>query len=223
MKSYQFFFLIIFLLPLIAAAKQEIKFDDYFTDKTMRIDYFHIGSAKEELITIDKIYSYGIWAGSLSNLVDELNNGKYYVKIYDSASGKLIYSKGFDTYFGEYKSSDAGLNGINKAYHETAIIPQPKNKIRFALEQRDDKNELKEFYTTEIDPADIMIVREKIADNSVKVFESLKSGDPHVKVDIAILSEGYTAEEESKFEADLKRFTDIFFKLEPYASLKDKF
>jgi hypothetical protein len=223
MKFFYFLPALFLIFPLMVTAQQGIKFDDYFLDKTMRIDYFHIGDANTELITIDKIYSYGSWAGSLKNLADNFNNGKYYLKIYDPASGKLIYSKGFDTYFGEYKTSEWGLNGIKKAYHESAVIPQPKGKIRFALEKRDKSNNLEEFFTTEIDPDDIMVVRDKIADNTVKVFEGVKNGDPHVKADIAILAEGYTTQEEEKFKADLERFTNIFFKLEPYKSLKNNF
>ncbi|MFO7447788.1 MAG: M64 family metallopeptidase [Ignavibacteriaceae bacterium] len=223
MKFHYLILLFLIFVPLIVTAGQEINFNDYFTDKTLRIDYFHIGDANSEIITIDKVYSYGTWAGSLKNLADNFNNGRYYLKIYDTESGKLIYSKGFDTYFGEYKTSEWGLNGIKKAYHESAIIPQPKKKIRFALEQRNKENKLVEFYSTEIDPDDIMVVRDNIVDSSVKVFKSLDNGNPHTKVDVAILAEGYTAEEEDKFKADLERFTGLFFKLDPYKSMKDRF
>jgi len=135
--------LIFAFLTIAAIAQNNPKFDDYFSDETLRIDYFHIGDAKTEMITIDKLHRYGIWAGSLNHLIDNFNNGSYYLKIYDSGTDKLIYSKGFDTFFGEYASSDDGINGVTKSYHETAIIPFPKNKIIFALEKRDDKNELK--------------------------------------------------------------------------------
>ena len=115
------------------------------------------------------------------------------------------------------------MNGIKRTFHETAIIPYPKAKIKFALDKRDKQNELHEIFSVEIDPQDIGILREEIDDNSVKVFTSLKSGDPHSKVDIVIVGEGYTSEEVDKFENDLDRFTKIFFKPEPYKSMKEKF
>lgn len=211
------------LLTLVLNAQTTIKFNDYFIDKTLRIDYFHIGDAKTEMITIDKLFSYGIWAGSLNHLVDNLNNGKYYVKIYDAATGKLIYSKGFDTLFGEYASSDDGVNGILKSFHESAIIPFPKNKIIFALEKRNDKNLLDEFFRTEIDPQIIYIIKDKIADSSVEIFQPVSNGDPHKKVDIAILAEGYTNSEKEKFQKDLNRFVGYFFEQEPYKSHKSDF
>ena len=160
MKSIFFFF----VLSITILSQNNPKFEDYFVDETLRIDYFHIGDAKSEMITIDKMYQYGSWAGSLNNLIDNFNNGKYYLKIYDYNSGNLIYSKGFDTFFGEYASGDDGINGIQKSFHETAIIPLPKSKIAFALAKRDEKNELKEFFRTLIDPQSIYIIKDRIKD-----------------------------------------------------------
>jgi hypothetical protein len=199
------------------------EFEKYFSDSTMRIDYFHIGSAKQELITIDLIYKYGVWAGNKKNLIDNFNNGKYYTKIYDSESGDLIFSKGFDTYFGEYKLSSKGEAGIDKSYHESALIPYPKNKIAFVIEKRNNENILVEFFRLEIDPESVEIIKDEILDKNVTVFESLKNGDPHNKVDVVILAEGYTENEKDKFEKDLERFTQIFFELDPYKSLKNNF
>lgn len=216
-------FLLVLFIPVVLIAQVKMNFDDYFLDETLRIDYYHTGSAKDEFISIDQLYRYGNWAGSLTHLVDELNNGKYYAKIYDAKSKKLIYSKGFDTFFGEYKSSDKGVNGVLRSYHETVLTPYPKSKIIFALEQRDKKNSLIEFYRTEIDPNDIMIIKDQIIDEKVEFLRIVNNGNPHTKVDVAILAEGYTALEKSKFENDLQKFTDYFFIVEPYKSQKENF
>jgi len=211
-----------FLLVSITKA-QPVIFNDYFTDQTMRIDYFHIGDARSELVTLDQVYQYGTWAGSLKNLIDEINNGAYFYKVYDSASGKLIFSRGFDSYFKEYQTSDEASKGIKRTYQESAIIPYPKNKIKFVLEKQDKQNKLSEIFSTEIDPSDLYIIKDAAKDNSVKVYKSRYSGDPHIKVDVAILAEGYTATEQQKFEKDLKRYTNLFLGHEPFKSNKDKF
>jgi len=91
------------------------------------------------------------------------------------------------------------------------------------LEKRDKKNNLSEVYTTEIDPADLYITKDALIDKSVKVIKSKYSGNPHNKVDVAILAEGYTAQEQQKFEKDLKRYTNLFLDHEPFKSNKDKF
>jgi hypothetical protein len=93
----------------------------------------------------------------------------------------------------------------------------------FALEKRQKEGDLVEVFRTEIDPADAMVIVDEAPDGDVKVRQSLDGGDPHVKADIAIIGEGYTAAEEEKFWADLERFTETFFKQEPCKSYKDRF
>lgn len=220
MKS--FICTLIFLQAFLLAQSSQ-DFNQHFTDQTMRIDYFHIGSMSEELISMDRIYGYGTWAGSLNNLIDNLNNGKYYHKIYDAATNKLIYSKGFDTFFGEYASSRDGRDGVRRSFHESAVIPYPKNKIIFVMEKREESNEMTEIFSTEIDPASIYIIKDKITDVSVEIFKPVNNGNPHNKVDIAILAEGYTKNEKEKFAADLNRFVEYFFEDEPYKSHKSDF
>jgi hypothetical protein len=199
------------------------KFNKYFLDETMRVDYFHIGDATTELISLDQVYRYGIWAGSRVNLIDTFNNGRYYAHIYDTETNQLIYSKGYDSYFGEYQTSAPALENIKRTYHESIIIPFPKNTIKFVILRRDKDNNLNEFYSTEISPSDIKVIKLNLSDKSIKISKSIYNGDPHQKVDVVILGEGYTIDEENKFNDDLQRFTAIFFDQEPYKSHKDKF
>jgi hypothetical protein len=219
------FFAIILLAAVIAGCARAQKgpaFDAWFVDKTMRVDYFHTGSSAEEAITLDQVYDQGLWAGSRAHLVDPFNIGRYRVMVYDDAGGTLIFSKGFDSYFGEYKTSDAALRGVRRTYHESALLPYPKKPVRFTVEARDRQNAYKVLFSQTIDPAAVTVIHERLAPG-VQVFEVLKSGEPRRKVDVAIVAEGYTVEEEGKFKADLDRFAAVFFKLEPYKSNRDKF
>jgi len=222
MKTRQLLLLLIGFCPLVVCAQSDIRFDEYFVDRTMRIDYFHVGNAQEELITVDQVYQQGIWAGSQRHLLDEFNNGRYYVKIYDVRSEILIYSKGFDSYFGEYKTTGRAAQGERRTFHESAIIPFPKKQIRFTIEARDGDNRLYSIFSQNIDPTSIAILKDELSQD-VKVFEVQKTGDPHKSVDIAFIGEGYTPEEEGKFKADLNRLKSVFFNREPYKSYSDRF
>jgi hypothetical protein len=222
MKRFSLILIACLSIPALLPAGPSVPFKKYFVDRTMRIDYFHVGDAREEAVTLDRVYEQGVWAGSLRNLIDPFDIGRYAFKVYDAASGTLIFSKGFDSYFAEYKTTTDALDGRKRTYHETALVPFPKAKIKFVVELRDKQNALQPIFSAEIDPADISIVREA-PDAGVKVFEVLKSGDPHVKVDVAFIAEGYTAAEEAKLKADLERFREIFFKLEPYKSRRKSF
>jgi hypothetical protein len=222
MKRLCFFSLCVCVLAMAVCAQAPENFDRYFIDKTMRIDYFHIGNAEEEIITLDNVYEQGIWAGSRHNLIDNFDNGHYTFKIFDSASDQLIYSRGFDSYFGEYKTTAKALEGTKRTFHETALLPYPKDKIRFVVEVRNRTNELVPFFSQVIDPGSVDINKDPLSED-VKVYEVRKSGPPPKKVDLAIIAEGYTQEEEAKVRSDLERFVGIFFSQEPYKKFQDRF
>ena len=216
------------VVSLVAAAGVAIAgeapatFDADFLDKTMRVDVYHVGNATEEVFTLDHVYQQGAWAGSRVNLIDEFDNGRAYVKVTDLASGRLLFSRGSDSYFGEYRTTDQAAKGVRRAYHESTLLPYPRRPIRFAIEVRGTDKKLKEAAAFEIDPNSWTVLR-RGPDAEAKVIPEWTSGDPHGRVDVAILAEGYTLSEEGKFRADLERFGKIFFAAEPYRTLKDRF
>lgn len=214
--------LILILLFSFTNCTEETKnpFDIYFSDGSLRIDYFHTGDAASESVELDKIYTYAQWAGSRVNLIDKLDYGAYYHKIYDLESGALIYARGFDSYFKEYQTSSKAAAGEVKQFHESAIVPMPKSKIIFALDKRDKSGKLHEVFRKEINLEE---ARGLETDPDIRVYSSQESGSTDIKADIAIIGEGYTAEEDQKFQDDLKRFTEAFFIAEPCKSNRDKF
>ncbi len=220
MKSLAALAVLVLAVPLLAGPSPA--FDESFFDATLRIDTFHTGNASEEVVSLDHLYRQGIWASSRTHLLEPFGFGGYLAKVVDPTSGTLLFSKGYDTYFGEYRTTPAAEKGVRRTYHESVLIPCPKAKVRFAIEARGRDGSLKEIFSTEIDPDAVTVIRRPL-EAGVKVVDALKSGDPHGKVDVAILAEGYTAKEEGKFRADLGRFVKTFLAEEPYASRKDSF
>jgi hypothetical protein len=197
-------------------------FDNYFVNENLRVDYYHMADKTSEWITLDRTYRQGTWAGNPGSLIDSFDNGQYYIKVYDATSGELIYSRGFNSYCAEYITTDMAARGIKRTYHETVLVPFPKAKIKFTLERRARDNRLSPIFEQVIDPQSIDINNEA-PEQGVTVFEFLKNGDPHKKVDLAVLSEGYTEGEKEKFEQDLKKAFEVFFSFEPYKSYKKDF
>jgi hypothetical protein len=109
-----------------------------------------------------------------------------------------------------------------RAYHESALIPYPRNKIKFSLEARDRKGVVQPLFSQELDPASLFIIREAPG-KDVKVIEVQKMGDPREKADVAFIAEGYTVQEESKLRADLERFSRVFFEQDPYKTYRNMF
>nr|MEE4266791.1 M64 family metallopeptidase [Candidatus Krumholzibacteria bacterium] len=192
-------------------------FSDHFLDATLRIDYNHTGNSTEQFISLDEMWRQGQWAGSRTKLIDQLDLGRYYAKLYDADSGRLIWSKGFDSYFGEWQTTGPAGEGVMRTYHESVLTPFPKAPVEFALESRGAAGELEEFYRVTIDPESWTIRRDPAPADIVTV-EGHKGGDPHDCVDIAIVGEGYTECDIPKFIADVQRFSQVMIAHEPYAS-----
>jgi len=214
--------ILIFLLPIVLLSQHSVLFETYFVDKTLRIDYFLIGNAEEETITIDQIYQQGAWAGHPMHLIDSFNNGMYTIKVYDIASNSLIYSKGFNCLFGEYQTTDPAINGKKRSYHNTALIPYPKKPINFVLEKRDRNNISYPVLTEIIDPAVNYINSEKCLKGD-RIYKAMVNGYPHEKVDIVWIAEGYTVKDYDRFTEDVDHYVNVLFQIEPFKQYKKRF
>ena len=73
---YKYLLLIFIMLHALRAG---VNFEKYFINRTMRVDFYHIGDINTDKITLDHVYKEGVWSGSLHNLIDPFNNGKYYI------------------------------------------------------------------------------------------------------------------------------------------------
>lgn len=73
----------------------------------------------------------------------------------------------------------------------------------------------------DIDPASIFIDRGKLKDN--KVTQIQYKGDSSEKVDLVFIAEGYTADDQEKFVADAKKFTESLFQTPPYTTQRENF
>lgn len=210
-------FLLFFLL--LSYLHAQVKFDDYFLSKTLRLDFYHTGTRSSELISFDRLIEEEQWSGSHTNLIDPFNYGNYMLKIFDPGNGKLIYSRGFSTLYQEWQTTEESKT-TTRSFAGSARMPYPKNKIKLEIDRRDRKNIFQKIFEKEIDPSSHFIVKEKVRPyNSFQVYYS---GDPTRKLDIVFLPEGYTKEEMGKFKDDCKRFAGYLFDYSPFKENKDK-
>ena len=224
MKKHRSLLLLVTLLFVIPclSAQEKVSFDEYFLDSALRVDLFHTGNATTEEYTLDRLVLQPTpWAGNPDNLIDPFNNGRYEVRLLCPASGKLLFSQGYDTYFGEYKTTTPAINGVKKSYSESIIVPLPKNPVKMVISLYDRENKVKEIFSTTLDPKDYTIIKEKVPEG-VKFFPLLPQGDVHKKVDIVVVGEGYTAAEEEKFQKDIARFLKVLLSQEPFKSNQEK-
>jgi hypothetical protein len=214
---------LLLLIPRLSNAQKPVNFDLYFTDQTMRIDYFHTGDAKSEIYSLDKIYRQGTWAGNPAHLIQPFELGTYRVDVYDIASNTLIYTRGYSSIFAEYQTTGPAIVGVKKTCHESVLIPNPRKPIQLVIQKRDKQNILAPVFSQKIDPSDYHINTEPVERKNDLIIPVVKSGDPHTCVDLVILGEGYQSGELEKFKKDLTYYSNLFFSLEPYKSRKKMF
>ena len=144
--------LILGILCIIPSLFAQTTFDTFFERKSLRIDFSLSGDAKQQSAAIEQLRKEPVWSGPLNNLIDQFYYGGYYVNIYDKATNKLIYSRGFNTLFEEWRTTDQA-NTETQAWTNSVSVPYPKNPIVMELTARD-RNDM-QFHTLlkmDIDP-----------------------------------------------------------------------
>ena len=194
----------------------------FFLNTTLRVDYFHIADAGSEMFTLDQLYRQGEWSGNPDYLIDPFPTGNYLFQVYDQKSDEVIFSRGFSSYCAEYRTTDPAINGIKRTYHESILIPYPKNPVRLVLKGRDKKNLLTPVWEVNIDPQDKNISDLNTVYN-LQVQQMISNGPCREKVDLVFIAEGYTSGDRTKFDQDLQRYISILFNWQPYQSQKEKF
>ncbi len=202
------------------AAAQAV-FPTFFTEKTMRLDYYHTGGG-QELFALDQVVSDGPWAGSRTQLVDTTNLGPYFFEVVDCKTNQVIYSRGFASVYGEWETTDEARQGLHRSFHESLRFPWPKQPVQVVVKKRDRANAFREVWTTVVDPASRFVTATEITPAG-RVWTVFENGSPATKVDLLILGDGYSEAELAKFHADVKRMTDRLFATEPFKSRKSDF
>lgn len=209
---------ILSILILVTSISAQISFDDYFVNKSLRIDILHTGDRTSELISLKDLIEEPYWGGSKTQLIDELIYGNYFFKVFDVESGRMIYSRGFNHLYQEWQSTEEAKT-TRRSFDGTILLPYPKKTTRIELFKRDRRNNFEKIFEYVVDPNDYMIRKEG---NEVhKNFKAHYSGDPSTKLDIVLLPEGYSDEEMDLFREDCKKMVEYLFSYSPFDEYKD--
>ena len=189
--------------------------------RTLRVDYYHTGNVKQELFSLDRVVIEPLeWAGNLEKARDQTNLGKYFFEVKD-ASGRVVYSRGFASIYGEWETTDEALR-MNRTFHESLRFPAPDGPVKVVIRKRDAANQFQDVWTTDVDPKN-MFVDPSSPPAPGALIELEKNGEPAKKVDLLLLGDGYTAAERSKFERDARRLLEILFATSPFKERRRDF
>jgi hypothetical protein len=193
--------------------------------RTLRVDYYHTGNSHEEWFSLDRVVLEALeWPGNLNKAIDESQLGNYLFEVREQGSGKLVYSRGFNSAFGEWKTTKEALHG-NRTFSESLRFPSPEARVELSLKEHDGSgfHEVwKDVWKTVVDPKDKFVDRSR-PPSPGPLMELQKMGDPATKVDLLVLGDGYAAAERPKFEKDARRFTEALFSTSPFREHRKEF
>ena len=189
--------------------------------RTMRLDYFHGGTATEEQISLDGVVLEGPWPGRLDRTIDDTNLGKYFFEVLDRKTNRVLYSRGFASVFGEWQETPEAAE-IRRQFHESLRFPAPAAPVQVVVKKRDRRNAFQEFWSVVVDPAGPAIDRSPPLAN-VKVWAVMENGPPRDKVDLLLMGDGYTAGEMEKWHKDARRMADLLFAASPFKERRADF
>ena len=189
-------------------------------DKTLRVDYIFSGTDKTQEISLDEMSSFDGWAGRRVNLdkVPVAGNGQICMK--NASTGEILYRQSFSTLFQEWQTTEEATR-VRKSFENVFLLPMPSVKAIVTVELYGFKGGVSASITHEVDPSDILI--RKIDPQPAPHRYVLKSGTAEDCIDVAIVAEGYTAEEAELFYKDAEAAVEAILSHAPFDAYKDRF
>ena len=208
------------MLVYSASLMAQESFNELFFDQSLRIDYMHSGTDTSDMYALDEVLIEPHWGGSKMNLLDTMQYGDYFFKVFREDDDLLIYSRGYSTLFSEWQTTDEAKT-VNRSFSESIVFPRPRTNCNIRLYSRDNKGLWEERFTYKYDTSNYFIhPRQR---NIFPVFDAMTSGATDKSVDIIILPEGYTTNDMGTFISDCYKFAHFLFSFEPYKSYRNKF
>ena len=219
MKKYIISFAALAMLMGASQVKAQ-NFDDYFVDKTLRVDYTFAGNSDKQLIAVDELNVLPRWYGKKQRLSELPVEGNGQITVRDHRSGKVIYRNSFSTLFQEWLSyPEAAKN--TQSFENVFLVPMPKDTVDITLDLRNNRREIMTSLTHQVAPKDILIHHKGENPTPYKTLQA--AADTNKCIHIAYVAEGYTEEEMPIFLQDAKDANDAIFAHEPFKSMKDRF
>lgn len=209
------------LLWLTATYAQAQDFDQYFEDRTLRLDYTFAGSEVIHDIFVDELVSLPHWYGRRNHLseVPLTGNGQIIVRPHNRE--EVIYRHSFSTLFQEWLATEEAKH-TQKSFENVFLVPFPKDTVDITVEIYDYHGETVNWIRHTVAPKDILI--RKAGERDVTPYDVLhQAADTSRCIHIAFVAEGYTADEMDHYLDHCRQAIGSLFHHEPFKSMQDRF
>ena len=208
---------------LLAISPAVAQLSPHLADSTLRIDYIFAGNSRHCEISVDELRTWKGWAGRRVNMDRHLLTGNGSITMQDAETGRTLYTNTFSTLFQEWLGTEEACSSgsLAKAFENVFLLPMPKDSARITIEIRDFKGKTLASLSHVVHPRDILI--RPTGTFTMPHRYIWKSGSPEEAIDVAILAEGYTADEQNLFYQHAETAVQALFNHEPFRSLKNRF
>ena len=212
---------IISALLLSSFSAQAQNFDDYFEDKTLRLDYTFAGDATRQQIFVDELVSLPRWYGHKQHLAELPLKGNGQITVRSLADGMVIYRHSFSSLFQEWVST-AEAKQTQKSFENVFLVPFPKSPVEIKVELFDYHDQVISRLTHKVDPKDILI--RKAGERQITPHVTLQqAADTARCIRVAFVAEGYQQQEMDVFLNDCRIAMESLFEHEPFKQNQLKF
>ena len=213
-------FILIALLSFVLSGKAQ-RFEDYFEDRTLRLDYIFAGNDSLQQIYVDELVSLPRWYGRRERLSEVPLTGNGQITVRAKENGLVIYRHSFSSLFQEWLATDEAKH-TQKSFENVFLVPFPKAPVEITVELYDYHSRINATMTHTVDPADILI--RKAGERQVTPYVTLQQpADTTRCIHVAYVAEGYTAEEMGIFLNDCHTAMEALFAHEPFKQMQDRF
>lgn len=221
MRLKAYFTCIALLSFVLSAAGENVNFDKFFCDSTLRLDYTFTGNACQQMIGLKNKFVTENWAGRRHNLQNLPLKGNGELIMTDSISGKVIYATSFSSLFIEWLDTDEAKSTTISMEH-TVLVPMPKRTVMICVKLYNHRGETTSVTYHPLRPDNILIRRPDTGHTTPHKYIHY-SGSPKDKIDVAILGEGYSKEETDSFYVHAQKAVNSILSHEPFKSMADRF
>ena len=196
-------------------------FDEWFCDRTLRLDYVFAGDASHQELYLDQLKQLPRWYGRRSRLAELPLAGNGQITLRSHRSQQVVYRHSFSTLFQEWLATDEAKH-TRRSFENVFLVPFPRDTVDITVELFDFHNRVQASMTHVVVPTDILISR--VGERSVSPFVTLQqAADTTRCIHIAYVPEGYTADELPTFLDHCRQAMEALFRHEPFKALRSRF
>ena len=214
-------YLFVLLVCLCGLTAQAQVFDEWFCDRTLRLDYVFAGDVQHQQLYVDQLVQMPRWYGRRTHLAELPLAGNGQITVRSHRSQQVIYRHSFSTLFQEWLATDEAKY-TQRSFENVFLVPFPLDTVDITVQLFDFHNHVQATMTHTVSPSDVLISRQ--GERLVSPYVTLQqAADTTRCIHIAYVPEGYTAEQMPQYLDHCRQAMKALFRHEPFKSLRPRF